>query len=280
MRDGRISIQQHSVVVLLRFLTCLPRRTRPYLAGGLARLILAVARRTRTRAAGNVNKALPNLSSEQVKRLCFRSYATIIRGLLDCLDLNNLEIEIYCDESVRQQLSGGRGLCVATLHTCCYELVPLALQRLTGRSVTLTHMPAFIPSAHNPYQQAGINYVEKKQDGAFVRLLQHIQQGAVVSLHADLFARDVNVNFFGHQTTAPAGPAMLSAFAGTPMLLAYGCIGENGRYQVYIESFMTEPVARTKHAYTEAMQLLYDRFERIILRYPEQWYWSFNRWRT
>lgn len=272
--------QRAAIIWLLGALARLTPRYRTYLARSLAFLILNVAARTRTRALSNVQRAMPALCQGQAKQLCFRSYAAITLGLLDCLTLAELELDIFCDESVRLQLNSGQGLCVATLHTCCYELVPLAIQRLTGRSVTLTHLPAFIPPANNPYHQAGIGYIEKKSPGAFVRLLNEIQQGAVVTLHADLYAKDVKVRFFGRDTQAPVGPALLSAFAATPLLFAYGCKSKNGRYQVHIESFMAEPVSKSPLAYAQVMQQLYLRFERIILRYPEQWYWSSNRWRT
>ncbi|WP_102797785.1 lysophospholipid acyltransferase family protein [Bowmanella denitrificans] len=280
MSRPRHKLRHRLALCLMKYLARIPAARRPLLAGMLARIILRLSSRTRKRAINNLALALPLLSDQQRRTMVRQSYTGIIQGLLDCLNLAELEMDIHCDEQAAQYLASGKGLCVVTLHTCCYELVPLALQRLTGRSTTLSHLPKFIDPKHNPYQKAGIGYVEKKQPGAFVKLLNQVKQGAVVTLHADLYAEDINVHFFGRETRAPAGAAMLSAFAGTPLLLAWGVKTKEGRYQVFIEPFMHQPVERNKTAFELVTRKLYERFEQIILSYPEQWYWSFNRWRT
>lgn len=278
MRVLRNTVIDALILVVVGIFRVFPRTSRRTFAFFIAKAIFLLAQRTRKRAMSNIVAAMPNLTQKEAKKIALRSYKNIVFGVLECFWLEELEIEYCFDDEVNQLLASGNGLMVATMHMSCYEIVPFALQRLTQRSTTLSNVPEFASSARQVYEQAGIDCIHKKQPNAFLDLLQALKNHSVVSLHSDHFANDLSVSFFGRKTGAPSGVAMLSAIAKVPLLVGYAVLNRDGKYQVSIELLdsLSEKVRADPNL---TMQHIYQKFEQIILQYPEQWYWSYKRWR-
>ena len=77
----------------------------------------------------------------------------------------------------------------------------------------------------------------------------------------------------------PCGAAMLSALAKAPLLIAYGVLDQDDVYQVYFECIESECVNPQHNGVEWSTREIYRRFEQTIIQFPEQWYWSYNRWR-
>ncbi|MFN3986646.1 MAG: lysophospholipid acyltransferase family protein [Rhodocyclaceae bacterium] len=268
-----------TVAALLAILGRLSPAMRQRLAHATASAVLACARSTRLRLLDNVRQAFPRLDEDEVRRIGCRSYQTIYAGVLDTFWLNDLRLDIDCDDNARRTLVGEHGAIAITLHTCCYEAASLAVQRLTGRSTTLSYVPTYLTQGFDFYRNAGIEWIHKKAPGAFFSLVDAARRGRFVTLHGDHHANDVGVHFFERPTGAPCGGPMLSALAGRPLLLAYAQCVDAGHYRVCFETLSAQPVARDRHALARTTQHLYARFEQIIRERPEEWYWSYKRWR-
>lgn len=267
------------VAALLAILGQLSPAIRQRLAHATASAVLACARSTRLRLLDNVRQAFPLLEEDEVRRIGYRSYQTIYAGVLDSFWLSELRLDIDRDDTARRTLEGEHGAIVITLHTCCYEVASLAVQRLTGRSTTLSYVPAYLTQAFDFYRNAGIEWIHKKAPGAFFSLVDAARRGRFVTLHGDHHANEVGVHFFGRPVGAPCGGPMLSALAGRPLLLAYARYVAAGHYRVCFETLSAAPVPRDRDALARTTQHLYTRFEQIISEHPEQWYWSYKRWR-
>ncbi|WP_018690784.1 lysophospholipid acyltransferase family protein [Algicola sagamiensis] len=269
-----------AVLCVVRIFRCFPRPVRRRISDGLAIVILKCAKKTRLRAIQNVRIGMPDLTKTEVNRITYQSYQTICFGVIESFWMNELPIDLIADASTRRILDSGQGASIATMHMSCYEIVSLAIARMTGKSTTMSNIPPFLNAGIRVYKEAGINCIHKREKGGFLKLVQAIKQGQFVTLHADHFADDTELTFFGQSTKGPCGAAMLSALANRPLLIAYATLTSEGRYQVYIETFSETGVSRDKSVISATMQSVYDRFETIILQHPEQWYWSYNRWRT
>nr|WP_177208087.1 lipid A biosynthesis acyltransferase [Pseudoalteromonas denitrificans] len=268
-----------SVRFLIKVLRLFTRAIRKKIAFFIAHKILKFSKKTRLRAISNISNAMPWLREEQVEKIAFSSYQTIVFGVMECFWLNDVDIDIECDEKTLELLNNPGGVSIATMHMSCYELVPFSVQQLTGAVTTLSKIPKFVKSAGEVYQDANINVIDKNQPNAFMKLLQASRKKQVICLHSDHYAKDVNVSFFNQKTGAPGGAAMLSAYSKVPLLLCYPILKSNGRYTVYLETIFAKSLDNSKESIAVGMQTIYDRFEKIILQYPEQWYWSYNRWR-
>jgi len=267
------------IKLIIRILRCFSRSARFKFASFIAPIILKLSKRTRLRAIANVTNAMVKLNQTQVYELVVASYTTIVFGVLECFWLDEIEMDIECDEDTLMLLNNDKGVSVATMHMSCYELAPFSIQKLIGSATTLSKIPTFIKSAANIYADANIKVINKNQPNAFFSLLQASRKNEAICLHADHYATDVDVCFFNQQTKAPSGTAMLSAYNKVPLLLCYPVLNDSGRYTVFFETVVDTHVENTPQAIESAMQTIYQKFEAIITKHPSQWYWSYNRWK-
>ncbi len=267
------------VIVVLGLFRRLSGKHRTLLSHSIAGLIFTFAHKTRRRALANVKQAMPTKAPSVHDRIALLSYKNIVHGVVECFWLPELEFEYVIDEGTRALLASRDGASIATMHMGCYEAVPFAIQKLTSRSTTISKLPRFVKFAHRVYQDAGIDCIDKNQQGAFISLLKAIAGKRFVSVHSDHFATDTRLHFFGRETGAPTGAAMLSAYGKVPLLLAYAVTSAQNRYTVFIETISAKPIGTSKPELSAAMRTVYTRFEAIILAHPEHWYWSYKRWR-
>jgi len=90
----------------------------------------------------------------------------------------------------------------------------------------------------------------------------------------------VFIDFFGRKACANSGPAHLALMTDVPVI-PYFFIRENGKYR--LEILPEVPVVNTgdmKQDIFVNTQNFNRVIESIIRRYPDQWFWIHNRWKT
>ncbi|MBU2892535.1 hypothetical protein KO495_04255 [Colwellia sp. D2M02] len=280
LKHALLSVLAKMLITILRIL---PAKVRKSSIKQLGRFILHCAKKTRSRAINNIQRALPDLCFNEMKQIAFDAYANCAFGVAESLWLDQLDPEIYCDEATLEILQSGEGACIATMHLGCYEAVPLAINKFSGQSVTLTNVPDFLEQGLQFYAKAKITAINKNDNNAFAQLLKHTTSNAYISLHCDLYANQTPVNFFKQTTKAPSGVVMLAKLSKKPLLLAYSVYQADGSISVFFETIVSsnnsEIQLNQDKSVEDLMDIIYQRFEQIIQQYPSQWYWSYNRWR-
>jgi KDO2-lipid IV(A) lauroyltransferase len=272
-----------SVKLLIKILLILRVKQRKRLITKLGRAMLTLAKKTRERAIKNITNALPELSMKEATDLAFEAYGNCAFGVAESFWLSQIEPDIFCDEETLQILQSGQGACIATMHIGCYEAVPLAVAKFSKKSVTLTNIPTYLEDEMDFYSDVNITAINKNSPNAFSDLLRQAGNSAYISLHCDLYASQTKVTFFGQQTKAPSGVALLAKMTKKPLLLAYAVYRDNGQVNVYFETVQKQKSTLEQgkeQTVEEVMATIYHRFEQIIRQYPSQWYWSYNRWRS
>jgi KDO2-lipid IV(A) lauroyltransferase len=297
---ANMSLKQRSLGKLLKLalagLTKLNRSRRKKLVKNIGKTILYFAKKTKLRAIKNISNAMPELSIKEATDLAFDAYGNCAYGVAESFWLTEVEPDIFCDEDTLRILQSGQGACIATMHLGCYEAVPLAVAKFAKQSVTLTNIPKFLADSMDFYSGVNITAINKNASNAFSELLKESGSNAYISLHCDLYANQAEVTFFGQETKAPAGIALLAKMSKKPLLLAYAIYQGDGQVQVFFETLYVNPnmtgqeaseqsnkrekVQITEPTVEQIMSNIYQRFEQIIRQYPNQWYWSYNRWKN
>ena len=287
-----MSLKQKSLSKLLKLLlaalTKLTRTRRKKLIKNIGKTILYFANKTRLRAIKNITNAMPELSIKEATNLAFDAYGNCAYGVAESFWLSEVEPDIFCDEDTLRILQSGEGACIATMHLGCYEAVPLAVAKFANESVTLSNIPRFLADSMDFYSAVNITAINKNSSSAFSELLKKSGSNAYLSLHCDLYANQTDVTFFGQETKAPAGIALLAKMSKKPLLLAYAIYQGDGQVQVFFETLYVNPnltaqtssEQETEPTVEQIMSKIYQRFEQIIKQYPNQWYWSYNRWKN
>ena len=94
--------------------------------------------------------------------------------------------------------------------------------------------------------------------------------------------KGISINFFGSRATTTPVPAILAITYKRPIVVV-ACCRKKGDYQY--EGFVCDPIWPGKYTsekaeifrLTEEMNLT---MESIIRKYPEQYLWIHNRWKT
>src|SRR3990172_8330871 len=118
--------------------------------------------------------------------------------------------------------------------------------------------------------------------GAGMTLVRRLRRGGMVALVVDMGVTGgdgVTVEFLGHETVFPAGPARLARISGAPIIFGWAARRPHGRYLAYISPpvFPDRALSPEEDA-RQVTRRIVAEFERAVRRYPEQWYVFREMW--
>jgi KDO2-lipid IV(A) lauroyltransferase len=133
---------------------------------------------------------------------------------------------------------------------------------------------------HNLRTRFGNQIIYKK--GAMPDMRKTLRKGGVVALLVDQSRRreGVDVNFFGHRVPATPAAAFLSIRCNSPILPIF-CIREaSGQLTIHVGQPIKAKWSGDLRSDVQVnTQLITDAVERMIRKYPEQWFWVHKRWK-
>ena len=252
----------------------------------LANLWFRADKKHRDRAISNLLLAFPEKTPEQAADLAKESFRHFGRVMGDFM-----RSPIRTDEEVMASIE----------HR---DLGPYlrALQRDKGVLAITGHMGNFERFAHW-FQAQGYNISVVARDAndeglqqqvAQIRggrgvgmmsrgnsaraILQKIRNKETVGILPDQNADECFVPFFGKPCGTTLGPAVLHLRTGAPLVPAYCLRTGPGTYRV--EIFEPMEYERGKTTPEQIMADLNAVLEDVIRRYPEQWLWLHDRWKS
>lgn len=240
----------------------------------------------------NMSKVLGlPVSDPRVKRAAFTSWSNYGRTAADLIyfpHINMEQVEANVEdlsqgaswqEYAQQVLDRGKGAVIATAHFGSWDMAgaivarsfPLSAIAETFKDPRLNDLL----QGHRLDKKVGVIPMEI----AARRVLQELRQNNLVAIVVDRPAtkeKGVEVNFFGHKTYVPGGPAALALKAGAAVLPGFVWYGHNHKF--YIRAFppvfpqpCASPEERTREI-ARLMQCIYNALEEIIGEWPTQWF--------
>ncbi len=126
--------------------------------------------------------------------------------------------------------------------------------------------------------------IEVGEPEAMLRVQECAQRGEIVSILADRAPqqdRTVTVPFLGDPAAFPAGPLILAAALGTPVVLFFGIRTGNRRYQVHFEYFADRIIldrARRAEDLASWVRRYAARLEMYARQNPFNWFNFYDFW--
>jgi KDO2-lipid IV(A) lauroyltransferase len=227
---------------------------------------------------------------ERVKRLtrsCFRNFGKYIVELFHVQGWSERRldrVERHGEEHFDEARRYGRGIIFASAHMGSIE-VASAMVLLEGFRITSV-MERLRPKLLMDWivlcrAKMGVTLLQTEGTGR--QLLRALRRGEMVALVVDIGFRNDNcgvpVNFLGHPTYFPAGPARLARLSGAPIIFGTALRLPGDRFAV----FASPPILadRTKDAEADirnTTQRVVDIFQEFVRRYPDQWYVFRDMW--
>lgn len=227
----------------------------------------------------------------------FRLYFAFASTILDRLwlvpgDTDAYRLEVRGLEALRERMAGGRGCLLFGAHFGSFE----ALRALAGAGCPVevavlmhegnaTKTKAFFDALGGEGRAASI--IPLGEPDAMLRVHECLQRGGLVGLLADRSPRGertVRAPFLGAEAPFPAGPHLLAALLGAPVLLAFGVWRGPRHYELRFEPFLDRvapPGARggaRDEAVNEAARLYAARLEAACRADPYNWFNFFDFW--
>jgi KDO2-lipid IV(A) lauroyltransferase len=193
--------------------------------------------------------------------------------------LNTVRVEDWA--MVEAALARGRGLIFLTPHLGCFEVsaqvaaakMPLTVLYRPPRKAMLKPLMEDARARHNlalaPANLTGVRM-----------LLKTLRQGGAIGLLPDQVPQNgegVWADFFGKPAYTMTLSAKLQQMTGAPIVLAYAERLPRGRGYVLRFAPFEQTAAESAQEQARAINAA---MERLIGRCPEQYFWSYNRYKT
>ena len=239
----------------------------------------------------NLAFAYPDWSREQVKNISRHIFQNLGITFLEILQLTALsredllkKIRIVGLENLQLALGSKKGLILVSGHLGSWEMgLMYACSILEKPILGVVKKIRYAPlnrRIHRLRARFGLKIVYKK--GALPEMRQTLRRGGIVGLLVDQSRRleGVEVTFFGHKVAATPAAAFLAIRCKCPVLPLF-CVREaNGQLNLVVKPALEFKRTGDLRSDVQAnTQVITDAVERMIRKYPEQWFWVHKRWK-
>ena len=272
----------YALRVLSRILKIFSIKKLNIISENLASIFFNYIPKRKKTALKNLKIAFPDESDEWINTTLKKCYNFFIFNFLQFLafpfDPNSIEIEVVGENHLKNAINQKKGTVLVSAHFGSWEILghwfgknsyPLVgiAQKQKNKGANLFF--------EEKRQLSGIKQVYRKS--SMDSLYDVLNANEILGLVSDQDAKrkGVFVDFFDKPASTHKGAALFHL--NTDASLIYGiCVQENmGKYRV---EFI--PINPTKKSVEDITQLYTTIIEQSIKKYPEQYFWFHNRWKT
>lgn len=266
------------------------------MGAGLGRLIWTLVPSRRRLATTAITERL-ELEPTQANAVARNSFLHNGRSFLEILLCRRIdwrfvrdrlivdEPELFLETLNRLQ---GRPCVAATAHLGAWELISGLLHLVTPQE----HKQVVVKATHDQYlysvirrlrSQPTVRVVEHEQ--AVPRVLRNLKQNGLSGFLVDHNCRReeaVFLPFLGRDAAVNIGPALLALRAKALVWPAFLVRESPDTFRLVSEAPLdTQDISGNRHEKVETIARFYTQaVERMVRRYPEQWFWMHRRWKT
>lgn len=291
------SIRYSLIYGLVRFMigvsNALTRKTWLALCGWLGAIAYYFAGETRRLTTQHLRMAFKEKSDQEIMTLAKRTFkmlgknaGDILRSSQSVKSLPDLEkfVVTHGLENFYTAYAKGKGVIFLTGHLGAFDLqvTNMALRGLDPHIIgtplkdkRLNHLLWQYRNAH------GAIAIESGKET--FRLIKVLKSGGSVALliDQDIKIQSVFVNFFGMQAATPIGATVLALKTGAAVVPTYIHLEKDGLQHMHILPEIPMRVSGDEQNDIQFnTQLLTNFIEEQIRKYPDQWVWMHERWKT
>ena len=240
------------------------------------------------RLRSNLSRVKPELSQNELDDLVSRSFDSYMRYWCDTFRIQDWSVEriqrsvtLNNGHLLIDAVQTGKGVVVALPHSGNWDHAGAYFCSIGIPLVTVAERlkPKALFQKFLAYRSSMGFEVLSLDSRSFVTLLKRAREKRLIALVADrdLSRSGVDVEFFGHPSRMPAGPALLAIKTGIPLVVAhvsYKTIGihiDFAEVQIPAEGSESEKISAT-------VQACADLFAKGIAQHPEDWHMLQRIW--
>jgi Kdo2-lipid IVA lauroyltransferase/acyltransferase len=292
----RRKVRYNLVYLLIRSMiglsNMMPRRAWLAICGALGSLAYYFANETRNLTKKHLRLAFPEKSEEQIKELAKGTFRMLGKNGGDILRTSRIEtleelekiLVTHGYENFEKANAKGKGVIFLTCHMGAFDLqvTNMALRRLNPNIIGTPLKDKKLNDLLWEYRNAhGAIAIERGKET--FRMIKVLKSGGSVALliDQDTKVKTVFVNFFGKPAATPVGATVLALKTGAAIVPTYVHLGDDGMQHMHILPEI--PMEKTGNEDIDVLintQALTKFIEDTIRKYPEQWVWMHERWKT
>ena len=278
--------------ILLASFKTIPLSLRRRLFIGLSKLFYNFVPRQRMIALYNLRRAFPDKSDEEITKIALGVYRNMAIVAAEFFDLPGLTkeklgkiVEVEGLENSEKALAKGRGVLLFGAHFGNWELEAVAVSLLVKPVVVIYRLldSPLLESLVSRVRSATGNIPVPKEN-SMRSMLRTLKKNGIIGILIDqntAWYEGVFVDYFDRPACTTNGLALLALHSGAPVLPAYSIRLPDGRYRFVFEPEME--IINTGNRDEDVIantQLFTKVIEKTVRRYPEQWLWVHQRWKT
>ena len=271
------------VILLKKILSIFSLKTRYRIFEGFGIAAYYLIKKRRMLAIDNIKNAFPEKNEKDVESIAKESYKTMGKMIMTSIFLEEVTRDgntvVENEELMRQACENNeKAVLIVSLHLGGFEAGSRMRDIRKFYAVFRNQKNRKINDLMGKWREkGGLNSLPLHDSDALRRA---INEKSIIALASDHYGKDVDVTFFGRETTGVAGPALLSMKHKIPVVLAYAIFDGDVIRVKNKKIIEIEKQAKLKETMQYNMQKIYHEFEEIIREYPEQYMWQHKRWRN
>lgn len=286
------SVFYKAAEIFFRFIGLVPRKSAIRISGFLGKVLFLVDRKHRKIALDNLMYAFGHQKSTyEIRFLAKQVFINLVQVVFEVgwslqLDQRRLVKHFKMDgfRHLKKAYEKGRGVLVLTAHCGNWEFLAVA-----GSMIEYPVSMVVRPLDFKPLDRFFIN-LRSRFGGKIIpkqrslrAILRSLDRKEMVVLLMDQnvdWYEGVFVDFMGHRACTSKGLALLALRTGAPVVPVFMVREKSGfRAEFGPEIFTVKTGDKQKDIEINTQE--YNRvIENFIRRYPDQWFWVHQRWKT
>ena len=275
-------ITYHFLGFISNLVTKLSLRTQIIISQHIASVLYHYIPKRKNVAIKNIQTAFPKCSDIWVANTLKKCYKFFAYNFIQFLALpkstDSIKIQINGQPALDNAIEQEKGVILISSHFGPWEILGhwLGVNNYQLRGV-----------AHKQKNKGANRFFEEKRQLSGIKhiyrkvgvdvLYNILEEKKILGLVSDQDAKDkgIFINFFNKPASTHKGAAIFHLNTNAPMI--YGICIQTGFQEYKIELIPITSVKNTMEDITQEYTLT---LERIIQKYPEQYFWFHNRWKT
>ena len=271
-----------------RIVRTLPEKTAYRLFSFIGRRTVRANGKSVQRLRFNLSRVKPNLSEGELDELVSISFDSYMRYWCDTFRIQDWSVEriqrsvtLNNGHLLIDAIETGRGVVVALPHSGNWDHAGAYFCSIGMPLVTVAERlkPKALFQKFLQYRNSMGFEVLSLDSRSFVTLLKRAREKRLIALVADrdLSRSGVNVEFFGHPSRMPAGPALLAVKTGIPLVVAHVSYTDVGIHIDFSEVEVPTEGEESQRV-SKVVQRCADLFAKGIAEHPEDWHMLQRIW--
>jgi len=274
------------------FIASVPHNRIASMGRVLGTLMYGIDVRHRRIVRRNLKFVYPEWSTERVKRKSKRVFQNLGITILEicqmiCFSRDDIidKVKIRGEEHLLNAMHNDKGAILISAHLGNWEIGLLYLvlhSNLPIISVVRRLRNNLVNRwIHRLRTRFGNRIIDK--DDALPEMVRVLRQGKILGIMIDQGTKSslgVKITFFGKYVTATPAAALLAMRCKSPVIPIFCNRNDDGMLSINIEPPLI--LKKTDDLRTDLRtntQIMTDAIEKMVRKYPEQWFWVHKRWR-